>query len=158
MDDELSRGVGLGAGEGDEALPGQGPEQVLDLRRARAPGGEALGDEALVLLGLAQVADERLGEVGIAGELGRRAHLGECLLLDRVGVGQVLRQLVLERVRAHRRLPVVCLERSPGSAPGKPTRRPGRRSRPDPIPANRLAGPVAFAPCRSCPKPSEPGR
>src|SRR5213079_1655965 len=39
---------------------------------------------------------ERLCKSGRSGDLRCAAELGECLHLDRVGVGQVLRQLVVE--------------------------------------------------------------
>ena len=55
---------------------------------------QAAPDQPLLLLGLAQVVGEQRRQVGVAGDVGRGAELGERLLLDRVGVGEVLDELL----------------------------------------------------------------
>src|SRR3954452_19597224 len=98
---ELPGRVGLAAGEQDEALAADRHDGVLELGRRRAVGVEALAHEPLVALGLRQVRAEGVGEAGVAGEVGRRAHLRDRLLLDGVRVGQVLDELVVDRAKGH---------------------------------------------------------
>src|SRR3954468_15064659 len=98
---ELARRVGLAAGEEDEPLAADRHDGVLELGGRRAMRVQALADEALVALGLRQVRPEGVGEAGVAGEVGRRAHLRDRLLLDGVRVGQVLDELVVDRAKGH---------------------------------------------------------
>jgi hypothetical protein len=56
-------------------------------------GVEPGADDPLLLLGLDQVLGEDAAELGVAGDVRRGTQLGQRLLLDRVGVGQVLDEL-----------------------------------------------------------------
>src|SRR3954454_16912896 len=98
---ELPGRVGVAAGEQEEALAADRPGGGLEVGRRRAVGVEALAQEPLVALGLRQVRAEGVGEAGVAGEVGRRAHLRDRLLLDGVRVGQVLDELVVDRAKGH---------------------------------------------------------
>src|SRR3954471_24421794 len=98
---ELAGGVRLAAGEEDEPLAADRHDGILELGGRRAVGVEALAHEPLVALGLGEVLAERVGEAGVAGEVGRRAHLRDRLLLDGVRVGQVLDELVVDRAKGH---------------------------------------------------------
>src|SRR3954453_5294045 len=98
---ELAGRVGLAAGEEDEPLAADRHDGVLELGGRRAMRVQALADEALVALGLGQVGPEGVGEAGVAGEVGRRAHLRDRLFLDGVRVGQVLDELVVDRAKGH---------------------------------------------------------
>jgi hypothetical protein len=69
------------------------------------------------------VLAERGGEPRVAGEVGRPTELGEGLLLDRVGVGEVLRELFVDRALGH----LVLLAGAYGSDPNYP--RPHARQR-----------------------------
>ena len=98
---QLAGGVRLGAGESDEALAGDRADEVLDDRRLGIARLEAIANEPLVVLRLAQVRGEGGGDLGVARDLVSRAHLRERLLLDRMRVGEVLGELVLEVVGGH---------------------------------------------------------
>jgi hypothetical protein len=54
-----------------------------------------------VLFGLAQMLGEDPAELGVAGDAGRGPHLDQRLLLDGVRVGQVLRELLVDRAFGH---------------------------------------------------------
>src|SRR5207248_9172375 len=115
---ELARRVRVELGEQGEAHPARLHHRVLDLRRAGAVRLEPLFEQPLLTLGLGQVLLEDLLEPGMAGDAGGDLELRERLLLDRVGVGQILNKLFLGRAARHR-------DSSTGrvSTPGYPFRR-----------------------------------
>jgi hypothetical protein len=57
-------------------------------------GLQAFPDQPLVAFGLDHVRLEGTAKALVTGQLRRRVHLRQRLLLDRVGVGQVLDQLL----------------------------------------------------------------
>ena len=117
---ELAGRVGLGAGEEHEALAAEGAEQVLDPRRLRPVGFEAAADQRLVLLGLDPVRVVGARQFLVAGELRRRAHLGQRLDLHRVDVREVLDELFGERAGRHGLGPTHFQSAAGGSFSGRP--------------------------------------
>jgi hypothetical protein len=98
---ELPRGVGVQLGEPDHSYPARLAGRVLDLRRLRSERLEAVPDALFVHLGLLEVHLERVGNGRVTGDPRRAPHLHQRLLLDGVDVGEVLDQLLLDRLRAH---------------------------------------------------------
>src|SRR3954449_349907 len=93
---ELARRVGL---RGEEAAPVQRPEAhggVLDRVRGPAVRLEQRVDQPRVLAGLLEVLGVELGEDGVAGDLLALRQQRDRLVLDRVRVGEVLEQLLVE--------------------------------------------------------------
>jgi hypothetical protein len=90
---ELARRVRLGPREQHEPLAPRSHDRVLELGGRGAVGVEPGADDPLLLLGLDQVLGEDAAELGVAGDVRRGTQLGQRLLLDRVGVGQVLDEL-----------------------------------------------------------------
>ena len=90
---ELPGCVRLQTREEEEPLPADCHDDVLRARRLRAARLQEVAYEPLVAARLAEVLAVRGRELRVACDLRRRPQLGECLLLDRVRVGQVLRQL-----------------------------------------------------------------
>jgi hypothetical protein len=101
---ELARRVRVHAREQDHAPAADPAGHVLDRRRRRPAALELLAHQPLVLLGLAQVLGEDPAQLGVAGHARGEPELGQRLLLDRVDVGQVLGQLLVERVVGHDRV------------------------------------------------------
>ena len=95
MGDELARRVGLNLANSAKPLPVTVPATSLSDGRAGVARLEPLAHEPLVAFGLGQVLVERGGDLGSPAIFGARLHLHERLLLDRVRVGQVLRQLLI---------------------------------------------------------------
>src|SRR5436309_2403984 len=93
---ELPRRVRVRAREEKEARAADLHEQVLELARALAVRLEPPPHRALVPLGLRQVVAEDVGETGVARRLRRALQLLQRLLLDRVGVRQVLHELFVD--------------------------------------------------------------
>src|SRR5581483_8218374 len=122
MRDELARRVRLRAREQEEARAADLHEQVLELVRALAVRFQPSADRALVPLGLRQVVAEDVGETGVARRLRRALQLLQRLLLDRVGVCQVLHELFVDSRHASLVPPSTSLNRlvlrtSEGRAP-----------------------------------------
>ena len=101
MHGQLAGRVRVGAGEEHHPPAADAAGDVLDRRGLRAAPLELLADRALVSRGLDLVLGEDPRQVGVAGQPRGERHLGERLLLDRMDVGQVLRQLLVERAIGH---------------------------------------------------------
>jgi len=72
---------------------------------AQVPGLQPPSDQALVPLGLTLMGRKRRGDLSVTGDLRGQTHLHERLFLDRMHIGQVLGQLLLERAGDHRTRP-----------------------------------------------------
>ena len=99
MRDELPRGVRLRLRKEQEACAADAHEQILEPRGIRVAIFEPRAYETLVLLGLHEVGAEDLGQFGVADRIGSPAQLLQRLLLDRMGVRQVLGQLFTRALR-----------------------------------------------------------
>src|SRR5439155_14100766 len=88
---------------------------------------EQLADEPLVLFRLPLVLAECVRDLLVAGEIRRVAKLGERLLLDRVRIGQILRQLLVDGP-CHL---LVLLSSSPDGYPGATAVEPRAADSPD---------------------------
>ena len=99
MCDELARRVRLQAREPDEALAADAHHGVLHAGRLLAALLEQLADEPLVALGFGEMTRNRLGELGVANDLGRPLQLRERLHFDRMCIGEVTIQLFLQPVQ-----------------------------------------------------------
>ena len=93
---QLARRVGLHPGEGEESLALGLHHHVLELARRGVALLEELPREPLVALRLLPVLAQRLLEARLFRCLRRLVELGEGLHLDRVRVGDVLRQLLVD--------------------------------------------------------------
>src|SRR5581483_11238675 len=92
---------------------------VFERRGVGAARVQFLPYLSLLVLGLRQVLTKGRGELFVPGDARRPFQLGEGLDLDRVDVGQVLRQLLGDRAIAHLGLQEVeCVDLSlPVSGP-----------------------------------------
>jgi hypothetical protein len=98
---QLARCVRVEPRERDHRPAADPPGQVLERRGVRAAPLELLAHQALVLARLFEVLAKRRGQLLVAGDVRRPLHLRERLYFDRVHVGQVLGQLVVERAGGH---------------------------------------------------------
>jgi hypothetical protein len=103
--DELAGRVGLRLREQREARPARLHDRVLHSGGRCAEGLEALPDTRLVVHGLLLVCAEQLRQPLVLGDLRRGLHLREGLLLDRMSVGQVLDDLVVQGLVGHQSTP-----------------------------------------------------
>jgi hypothetical protein len=94
--EKLPGRVRLHPSEGEESLAAEVHHHVLELARRRAALLEELPRQALVTLGLAPMPAHRLREARLGRCLRRALELRERLHLDRVRVGDVLRQLLVD--------------------------------------------------------------
>jgi hypothetical protein len=94
--DELSGRVRMGREERAPVERAQAHEGVLQRRRVAAEGVQPLLDQLAVPPGLRKMGDEELRELPVAEEALTAFEQPARLLLDRVGVGEVLREPVLE--------------------------------------------------------------
>ena len=105
MGDELARCVGVQPGEGDHGPPTDATGEVLERGRVRAPAPKLGAHQPLVRACLVAVRMEGHREPATTGQPRSDLHLLQCLHLDRMHVGEVLGQLLLDRAVAHRRSP-----------------------------------------------------
>src|SRR5204863_9462927 len=114
-------------GEEQKTLATDLHHRVLHDRRLRASGLQEIPYAPLVAFGLRQVLAVGRREVWVSGDVRRGPQLGQRLLLDRMRIGQVLRQLFCELTHPLG-LPVEAAF-TPASAVSAASRAAGRRFR-----------------------------
>src|SRR5204863_4005813 len=97
---QLSGRVRVEPGEEQKALAADLHHRVLHNRRLRVSGLQESPHAPLVALRLRQVLAVGRREVWVSGDVRRGPELGQRLLLDRMRIGQVLRQLFRELAHA----------------------------------------------------------
>src|SRR5205085_5193294 len=105
----LPWGVGVEAREGDHRPASHSAREVLERRGVRASPGKQFAHDALVLARLLEVNAKGRSESLVLCDPGRGLELGKRLNLDRVNIGQVLRDLILDAARRHVQLPTLDL-------------------------------------------------
>ena len=108
---QLAGGVRVEPREGDHRPAADAPSDVLELGGIGTARLKRLRDETFLVARFIEVGAESIRQERPAGDLGRLLELGKRLYLDRMDVGQIFRQLVIDRAAAHRSLPSLAVVR-----------------------------------------------